>query len=125
MVTFDAPMNEGGTATLAQLVASAEPGPVREAATTEFAAIVTACMARLPGSQQEVLRLRNVQHLSYAFISRRLGIGLGTVKSRIARARSNLRVLLIAAYPELAPDASPLACFEPLRASAALQAICA
>ncbi len=122
---LDAAFSETNRATFGELVASDAPGPVREAATTEFASFVTACMARLPASQQQVLRLRNTQHLSYEFISRSLGIGLGTVKSRIARARKNLRGLLIAVYPELASDASPLACFEPLRTSTALRAICA
>ena len=58
---------------------------------SEFAAIVAACTARLPARQREILTLRNGQHLSYRAISRLLNIGLGTAKSRIARARDSLR----------------------------------
>ena len=75
--------------------------------------------------KQEILLLRNVQHHSYQSIGRLLGIGPGTVKSRIARARSSLRVLVAQVYPELRLDSSPLECFEPIRSSGRLESVCA
>ena len=122
MLPLDTAIGEDNSATLANLVASDAPGPVREAVNNEFAASVTACTALLPPNQREILTLRNVQHQSYRHISRTLGIGIGTAKSRIARARCSLRVLLSKAYPEFKPDAASSECFEPLRWSGRLEA---
>ena len=125
MLPLDAAMGENNTATVADLIASDAPSPAREVANIEFSAIVTGCMDKLAAGQREILLLRNVQQHSYCHISRTLGIGIGTVKSRIARARANLRVLLTKAYPEFAGGASPFTCFEPLRSSGRLEAACA
>jgi RNA polymerase sigma-70 factor (ECF subfamily) len=97
--------------TYAELIASPAPGPVREAVSREFSSEVTACMARLNANQREILVLRNVRQLSYREISRLLGISIGTVKSRVARARTNLKSLLTPVYTDaagsgLAPVAS-------------------
>jgi RNA polymerase sigma-70 factor (ECF subfamily) len=124
-LSLDAASSDDNTATFADLVACDAPGPVREAAAGEFALMVTGCMDLLPPVQCEVLTLRNVRQLSYAKISRLLSVNVGTVKSRIARARRNLRKLLATAYPELATEASPFECFEPLRSSGRLEAACA
>lgn len=121
---LDAVCNKDHNGTLAELVASNAPSPVQEATTNEFAAIVTGCMHQLSASQREILMLRNVQQHSYHRISHTLGIRVGTAKSRIARARTSLRLLLGKAYPEFAPDTSPTACFEPLRCSGRLEVAC-
>jgi RNA polymerase sigma-70 factor (ECF subfamily) len=122
---LDAAMSEDSTATFADLVACDAPSPVREATANEFAAIVTGCMEQLPRVQREILTLRNVRQHSYGHISRLLGVNVGTVKSRIARARTSLRELLTVAYPEFVPDVSSFVCFEPLRSSGRLEAACA
>ena len=43
---------------------------------------------------REILIMRNVNNLSYDSIAEELGINIGTVKSRIARARESLRNLM-------------------------------
>jgi RNA polymerase sigma-70 factor (ECF subfamily) len=45
----------------------------------------------LNSKHKEVLILRNVQNMSYDQIAVQLDISVGTVKSRIARARESLR----------------------------------
>jgi RNA polymerase sigma-70 factor (ECF subfamily) len=47
-------------------------------------------LARLPARDREILSLRDRQHATYEHIARSLIIPLGTVKSRIARARAHL-----------------------------------
>lgn len=96
--SLDSTVNEQSSSLYSDLVASPAPGPVREAATREFSALVTACMARLNAGQREILHLRNGQEHSYRDIARQLNIDVGTVKSRIARARERLRTLLAESY---------------------------
>jgi RNA polymerase sigma-70 factor (ECF subfamily) len=97
--SLEAPAGEEGEATFAGLIADAAPDPARAAAQREFLSLVGTAMRGLPPCQQEILTLRNLLDLSYDDIGSRLGINLGTVKSRIARARRNLRSLLADAYP--------------------------
>lgn len=105
-LSLDCAIRDDTPAILADLVATHEPDPAREAANSEFSAMVGRCMEQLGPGHREILTRRNVQDCSYAEIGRELGIKVGTVKSRIARARENLRVLLSQTCPELAPDAS-------------------
>ena len=51
-------------------------------------------MERLSAKHREILVLRNIKNLSYEEIAAILGISVGTVKSRIARARESLRAKL-------------------------------
>ena len=52
-------------------------------------------LEKLPDWQRETLVLRELSGLSYQEIGEKLDIDLGTVKSRIARARLNLRKILL------------------------------
>jgi len=64
------------------------------------AAIATG-VAALPDAQRAVLVLREYHDLDYQEIADVLELDLGTVKSRLARARTALRDHLVTAMPEL------------------------
>jgi len=72
-----------------------EPGPQESAEGKELQAAVNAGLLKLSDSHREVLVLREFQELSYDEIAQILQIDLGTVKSRISRARSALRKILL------------------------------
>jgi RNA polymerase sigma-70 factor (ECF subfamily) len=65
-----------------------------------LAAAIAACVAALPEPQRVVLVLREYGDLEYHDIARVLEIDLGTVKSRLARARTALRACLTARIPD-------------------------
>jgi len=124
--SLDCALSDNSTATVADLVASDAPSPAREEANREFLAHVTACMGRLSAQQREILTLRNGLDQSYHDIAQALGISMGTVKSRIARARENLRGLLAETYAAHEPEtSSPFQCFESSRPSSHLSVACA
>ena len=72
-------------------VAAPTVAPDAAAAQQEFARTLSTRIAALPLAFREVLVLRNVEDLSYEEIAVVLRCSLGTVKSRIARAREALR----------------------------------
>ncbi len=114
-VSLDCPIGEEGDATLADLISTDAPDPARVSTREEFSNLVAECMDSLEPHHREILVLRNIQNHSYDEIAARLGINVGTVKSRIARARESLRVKLAETCPEFAPDADPSDWFEPAR----------
>lgn len=69
----------------------------------QLAAAIGAGIAALPDAQRAVLVLREYHDLDYTEIAEALELDLGTVKSRLARARAALRAHLSAALPDLVP----------------------
>lgn len=65
-------------------------GPDRIVETQQAYRLLEAALARLPPDHREVLLLREIEEMSYDEIADVLDIGVGTVKSRIARARAGL-----------------------------------
>ncbi len=57
--------------------------------------VVAGAFARLNREHQEVIRLREMEDLSYEQIADRLGLAAGTVRSRLSRARGELTSLLV------------------------------
>jgi RNA polymerase sigma-70 factor (ECF subfamily) len=62
---------------------------------------VRAAVDSLPASWREIIVMRDVEDLSYADIAAILGCPIGTVMSRLARAREELRQLLMPRVPEV------------------------
>ena len=68
--------------------------PAEHAAHGERDALLRECFEHLGPEHQAVLALRAVQDLSYDEIARTLNVPVGTVMSRLSRARAELRRLL-------------------------------
>lgn len=68
--------------------------PADQAVTDERDANLRACFAQLSPEHQAVLSLRAVQDLSYDEIAHALNVPIGTVMSRLARARGALAKLM-------------------------------
>jgi RNA polymerase sigma-70 factor (ECF subfamily) len=124
-LSLDTPINDDATTAFSDLIACESPSPDREASAVEFADLVAQCMGKLGRRQREILELRNGMSRSYEEISRALGISIGTVKSRIGRARKSLRALISEAHPDLPADASPFDWFEPIRSCGRIGLACA
>lgn len=71
-------------------VADEAPGPEARYASRQRQAQLERALRRLAAEHREILLLREVEDLSYAELAAVLGIAEGTVKSRLARARSAL-----------------------------------
>ena len=71
-------------------VADEAPGPEARYATRERQAQLERALRRLAAEHREILQLREVEGLAYGELASVLGIAEGTVKSRLARARSAL-----------------------------------
>ncbi len=93
-ISIDQPLGADGDLTLEQILPSEGENPIDATLTHEFVDRVSTCMEDLNDKHREVLVLRNVKNYSYEEIADQLGISVGTVKSRIARARESLRGLL-------------------------------
>ncbi len=90
-ISLDAPLGNDSTTTLAEILPAEVDTPDDITVNREFVARISGGMERLGAKHREILILRNVKNLSYEEIAKILGISVGTVKSRIARARESLR----------------------------------
>jgi RNA polymerase sigma-70 factor (ECF subfamily) len=77
------------------------PDPARACAAGERSRQVAEAVARLPLELREVLILREYEEMNYEAIAEIVGIPLGTVRSRLARAREALRRSLRPLWEEL------------------------
>ena len=80
-------------------VGEAQMAPDRLVARKELGRRLWAALEGLPFDQRSVVVLREIDGLSYEEIAFSLGVTLGTVKSRLTRARQALRSVLQEATP--------------------------
>ena len=90
-VSIDAPVGPDNDMTLTDIIPAYIESPDDITVTQEFVDRIGRGMERLSTKHREILILRNVKNMSYEEIAEILGISVGTVKSRIARARESLR----------------------------------
>ena len=74
------------------------PDPAMVAADKELCEMIFRALMKLDDEQKTVVILRDIEGMNYAQIADVLGIELGTVKSRLSRARSNLREIMEAVW---------------------------
>lgn len=75
-------------------IADSAAGPAEIAERNELHSVVKDAMNQLPDQFRKAIVLRDVEQMSYEEIARLTGTELGTVKSRIARARDKVQVLI-------------------------------
>jgi RNA polymerase sigma-70 factor (ECF subfamily) len=87
------PASPEGNEEEAPFVAVRDPsaGPERLALSGEIRSRVDATLRELPVEQRIAVVMRDVEGMSYEEIAAAMGIAIGTVKSKISRARSTLR----------------------------------
>ncbi len=90
-----------GSAELLDALPDPSPNPEMAWAERERSARLRALLAGLPVAMREILLLREFGRLSYAEIASALAIPQGTVMSRLARAREELRRQWLALHGEL------------------------
>lgn len=93
-VSFDQPVGEDNSTPLSEVFVGESESPGEVTVTQELVDRIAIGMEKLSARHREILILRNVKNLSYEEISEILGISVGTVKSRIARARDSLREII-------------------------------
>lgn len=89
--SLDAPLRGRDDKAPPEPAQPAEPGGVSRVEANEDRDRVLAALSRLDPDQRAVLILADSQGLSYEHIAGTLGVAVGTVKSRLFRARSALR----------------------------------
>jgi len=70
------------------------PDPAAVAQNKELHELALKALMKLDDAQRTVVVLRDIEGMSYIQIAKVLGIELGTVRSRLSRARSNLRDIM-------------------------------
>jgi RNA polymerase sigma-70 factor (ECF subfamily) len=90
-ISFDQPVSDDNQTTLGEVFSTELETPEDATVTQELVDRIAYGMEKLGAKHREILILRNVKNLSYEEIAAILNISVGTVKSRIARAREALR----------------------------------
>ncbi len=87
--------DEKASKTLASVLRDEKtPQPDQVAENRELCELVQKALGKLENDQRTVIVLRDIEGMDYAQIAEVTGVELGTVKSRLSRARSALRQIL-------------------------------
>lgn len=79
---------------------SDETTPETESSSTEIVRLVRAVIARLPQGQRQVVTLVDLEEFSYVEVSQILDVPIGTVMSRLCRARNAMKAMLLPAMQQ-------------------------
>ena len=79
---------------------SGETTPETESSSTEIVRLVRAVIARLPQGQRQVVTLVDLEEFSYVEVSQILDVPIGTVMSRLCRARNAMKAMLLPAMQQ-------------------------
>lgn len=90
-ISIDEPLNLSESSTLKNFLPSECETPQNIVTRRDLDKNITDTIHNLSPQHCKILTLRNLQELSYEEIAKELHISIGTVKSRIARARKALR----------------------------------
>ena len=90
-ISFDQPVGDDNSTPLADIFVTEAQTREHPCLTQELIDAIAAGMEKISPKHREILILRNVKNLTYEEIADILEISIGTVKSRIARARESLR----------------------------------
>jgi len=74
---------------------SHEATPETESSSAEIVSLVRAAIARLPQAQRQVVTLVDLEGFSYVEVTQILDVPIGTVMSRLCRARNAMRTMLL------------------------------
>lgn len=88
---------------LDEVILSDEPGPERLYASRQTANRVRGAIAALPMAQRQVITLVDIEECSYAQVANVLAVPVGTVMSRLSRARQALKERLLAEEAKTRP----------------------
>jgi RNA polymerase sigma-70 factor (ECF subfamily) len=92
--SLDEQANGNGTGAV-HSVASRGPTPEEALQSKEQETAIQQALSRLSGEHRSIIVLRDIEGFSYNEIADVLGISIGTVKSRLARARADLKKSLM------------------------------
>lgn len=92
--SIDSQISEDSETTFAETLACETLNPSEMALANEFEEILPRAMASLDEKYAVVLRMRSEMDMSYEEIAAKLNLTVGTVKSRLSRAREQLRDIL-------------------------------
>ncbi len=84
------------------LISNDSPAPEQQQGRSELVSAIERCLDTLPDSQRIAAVMRDVEGYDYNEIAQIMSVSLGTVKSRLSRARAKLRDCL-QGYAELLP----------------------
>ena len=101
-LSLDAPLDgQEGSETFADRVQDREEPLLERLLRRETEETVEQCLGQIANEQRAILTLCDLEGLSYEQISQVLGCPLGTVKSRVTRARRALKTKLLARFKEV------------------------
>lgn len=90
MIRLDSPLGQAGESDCVLEIGDERLSPQVQFEREEKAKLIEDAILSLPQDQREVVVLRDVEMLSYEEISKATGLNLGTVKSKLSRARQIL-----------------------------------